>query len=102
MLKAKTYNNNFFKSLHNNSVYYFNYKFIIITSASWSGLSDRAEQLFSRRPWLSLEDYCTCHVGTLEPHDARWPTTRFDKHNACKNQTVVGTVHCKKLCAKIR
>ena len=40
---------------------------IIIMCKSRLGL--RPEPLLSRRPWLSLQDCCTHHVGTLELDD---------------------------------
>ena len=63
-------------------------KLIIITLASRSNLSDWVEPLLIRRLWLSLKDYCTRHVGTLELDEARWPTTRLNKQGASKNQIV--------------
>ena len=45
---------------------------------------------------------CTRDAGTLELDDARRPTTRLNKHDICKKQTVIATACCKKPLAKIR
>ena len=46
------------------------------------------DKLIFIKPWLSIEDYCTRHVGTLESNVALWPTTRLNKQVAYKNQSV--------------